>query len=82
MRSIWGFARVSPSLARSYILVFACSETVAVHTADAGVPRVDAVAAGDLADGLADLTEPLDPLCNGADGLFCRERVDLDLGAR
>ena len=63
-------------------MVFACSEAVAVHTTDTGVPRVDAVATGDLADGLADLTESLDPLCNRAHRLFCRERVDLGLGAR
>ena len=63
-------------------MVLACSETVPVHTTDAGVPRVDAVATGDLADGLGNLTESLDPLCNGAHRLFCRERVDLGLGAR
>ena len=55
---------------------------VAVHAADPGVSRVDAVATGDLADGLRDLTEPLDALCNAAHRLFRRERVDLDLGAR
>jgi hypothetical protein len=54
---------------------------VAVHTANTGVSRVNAVATSDLADGLADLTEPLDALCNGAYRLFCRERVDLGLGA-
>jgi hypothetical protein len=32
--------------------------------------------------GLAYLTESLDPFCNGPDGLFCREWVDLGLGAR
>ena len=55
---------------------------VPVHAADTGVPRVDAVATGNLADGLADLTEALDALCNGAHRLFCRKRVDLGLGAR
>ena len=55
---------------------------VPVHTPDTGVARVDRFATGDLADGLADLTESLDPLCNGAYRLFCRERVDLGLGAR
>jgi len=55
---------------------------VAVHTTDTGVSRVDAVAAGDLANGLSNLTEALDALCNGAHRLFCRERVDLGLSAR
>ena len=55
---------------------------VAVHTTNTSVSRVDAVATGDLADGLADLTEALDALCNGAHRLFCRERVDLGLGTR
>ncbi len=54
---------------------------VPVHTADPGVPRVDAVATGDLANGLAYLTETLDALCNGSYRLFSRERVDLGLGA-
>ena len=81
MKSIWACARGSPSLARSYILVLAVSETVPVHTTDTGVARVNCFATGNLTDGLADLTEALDALCNGADRLFCRERVDLGLGA-
>jgi hypothetical protein len=43
---------------------------------------VDSFATGDLTDGLTDLTESLDPLCNSSYRLFCRERVDLGLSAR
>ncbi len=73
---------MSPSFARIVHLGLCLLGAVAVHTTDTSVSRVDAVAASDLADGLADFTESLDALCNGAHRLFCRERVDLGLGTR
>lgn len=43
---------------------------------------MDGFATDDLADGLADLTDPLDPEGNAPDRLFLGERVDLRVSPR
>ena len=82
MKSICAWARTSPSLARSYILVFACGEQCLYIPPTRGIARVDSFSTGNLANGLTDLAEPLDALCNGAHRFLGSERVDLGVSAR
>ena len=82
MNSACWWARTSPSLARSYILVFACWEqfryippTRVLLGWMASPPEIWPMVC-------ADLTEPLDAFGNAAHRLFWGERVDLGLSAR
>ncbi len=71
----------NPGLFREIIDLGLCTwGDVGVHTTDAGVARVDGFPTDDLADGLADLTDPLDPESNAPDRFFLGERVDLRIG--
>ncbi len=54
---------------------------VGVHSADTRVARVDGLTADDLADGLSNFTESLDPEGNAPDRFFLGERVDLRIGS-
>ena len=82
MRVHLGLCKGESFLCKIVHLVLCLLGAVAVHATNTGVSRVDAVASSDLANSLANFTESLDALCNGAHRLLCRERVNFHLSPR